>query len=70
MPSYADVVTGRLLLQEGVPLETLRDALRELGAAPLLDATAKRRPVDVPRLRTQAGLVEVAERERALARAP
>ncbi len=71
MPSYADVVTGRLLLQEGVPLEVLRDALRELSAAPgstILDATAKRRAVDVARLRTQAGLVEVAERERALAR--
>jgi tRNA A-37 threonylcarbamoyl transferase component Bud32 len=71
MPSYADVVTGRLLLQEGVPLEVLRDALRELSGspgAPLLEATARRRAVDVARLRTQAGLVEVAERERALAR--
>jgi len=79
MPSYADVVAGRLLLQEGTPsLGGTWSALFEMAAAlragreePLLDAvtaTGSAGPDVLERVRRNVPKVLQAERERTLAR--
>lgn len=77
MPTYADVVAGRLLLQAGsVTLEQVGAALQQqmlagAGAPDLLDVLGRRgalAPEALQRLRQNAALVLLMERERLLAR--